>query len=288
MSAGDELKQLIVGIDPGTTIGYAIFDLDAKTFSLGSRREMSKEELVDLIRREGKPSLLACDVNPAPELLLKLASYFNSRIFIPEKDMSEREKNQLVGGMRFSNEHEKDAAAAAMRAFRFYENKLRQIDRVLKEKGISEKAGEIKHLVLNNTSLSNALLMVDIEREIEMPKVRSKEEIKIDLDKKNRQIKELLNSNVELRKAVERLESENRSLREKLEFIERGVFERLARERETRRMEREITRLRQVVRSRGTKLNFKVPDSEEAEAVEEDRFDLEGMVSEYRKKHKDL
>jgi len=279
---------LIVGIDPGTTIGYAIFDLDTKTFSVGSKREMSKEELTDLISREGKPSLLACDVNPAPELLLKLASYFNSRVFVPGKDMGEREKNQLVAGMRFSNEHEKDAAAAAMRAFRFYENKLRQIDRVLKEKGISEKAGEIKHLVLNSTSLNNALLMVDIEREIEMPKVRNREETRIDLNKKNRQLKELLNSNVELRKAVERLESENKSLREKLEFIERGVFERLARERESRRMEREITRLKHVVRSKDHKSNLKVPDSEEAESVEEDRFDLEGMVSEYRKKHKDL
>ncbi|MCX6775857.1 MAG: DUF460 domain-containing protein [Candidatus Micrarchaeota archaeon] len=287
MIAGDELKQLIIGIDPGTTIGYAIFDFEKKTFSVGSKREMSKEELVDIISKEGKPSLLACDVNHAPELLLKLASYFNSRVFIPDKDMSEREKNQLVEGMKFSNEHEKDAAAAAMKAFRFYENKLRQIDRILKEKGLSDKAAEIKHLVLNRISLSNALLMVDIEREIEMPKVRGKEEIKIDLDKKNKQLKELLNSNVELRKAVDRLENENQLLRDKIKFLERGVFERLARENEIRRMEREVTRLKQVVRSK-YKPNVKSVDSIEAETEEEGEPDLEGMVEEYREKHKDL
>ncbi|MCX6776951.1 MAG: DUF460 domain-containing protein [Candidatus Micrarchaeota archaeon] len=287
MIAGDELKQLIIGIDPGTTIGYAIFDFEKKTFSVGSKREMSKEELVDIISKEGKPSLLACDVNHAPELLLKLASYFNSRVFIPDKDMSEREKNQLVEGMKFSNEHEKDAAAAAMKAFRFYENKLRQVDRILKEKGLSDKAAEIKHLVLNSTSLSNALLMVDIEREIEMPKVKGREETRIDLDKKNKQLKELLNSNVELRKAVDRLENENQLLRDKIKFLERGVFERLAREKEIRRMEREVTRLKQVVRSK-YKPHVKSVDSTEAETEEEGEPDLEGMVEEYREKHKDL
>jgi len=242
---------------------------------------MSKEEITDIISREGKPSLLACDVNPAPDLLLKLASYFNTRIFIPEKDMGEKEKRGLVKGMEFSNEHEKDAAAAAMKAFRFYENKLRQVERILKEKGLLEKADEIKHLVLNNTSLNNALLMVDIEREIEMPKLRSKEEAKVDLESKNKKLRELLDSNIELRKAVERLESENAALRAKLGFIERGVFERLARDREIRKKEIEIIRLR--IRSQGRK---KIDLKEAAE--KESGVDLEEIVEEYRKKHKHL
>ncbi|NYZ79146.1 DUF460 domain-containing protein [Candidatus Micrarchaeota archaeon] len=272
---------MIVGIDPGTTIGYAIFDLDMNPLLIGSKREMSKEELADMIRKKGKPSLLACDVNPAPDLLLKLASYFNTRIFIPEKDMGDREKSKLVKGMEFSNEHEMDAAAAAMKAFRFYENKLRQIDRVLKEKGISGKAGEIKHLVLNNTSLSNALLRVDIEREIEMPKIRSREETRIDLEGKNRQIKEILDSSIELRKAVERLESENASLMAKIRFMEKGVFERLAGDREMRKKEIEIMRLRQATRSTRS-MNLKEPAAKESEV------NLEGIIGDYRKKHKHL
>jgi hypothetical protein len=273
---------LIVGIDPGTTIGYAIFDLDMNEILVGSKREMSKEELADIIRKRGKPSLLACDVNPAPDLLLKLASYFNTRIFIPDKDMGDREKSELVKGMKFSNEHEMDAAAAAMKAFRFYENKLRQIDRILKEKGLSEKTGEIKHLVLNNTSLSNALLMVDIEREIEMPKVRSRGETRVDLESKNRQIKELLNSNIELKKAVERLENENAALGAKIRFMEKGVFERLARDREMRRKDIEIMRLKQATHHSKSRVDLK-------EAVaKESGVDLEGMIEEYRRKHKHL
>jgi hypothetical protein len=272
---------LIVGIDPGTTIGYAIFDLDMNPVLVGSKREMSKEELADIIRKMGKPSLLACDVNPAPDLLLKLASYFNTRIFIPEKDMGDREKSELVKGMEFSNEHEMDAAAAAVKAFRFYENKLRQIDRILREKGLSKKAGEIKHLVLNNTSLSNALLRIDIEREIETPKMRSREETKIDLESKNRQIKELLDSSIELRKAVERLEEENATLCAKIKFMEKGVFERLAGDREMRKKEIEIMRLKQMhhVKSR---VDLKEP------AEKDLAVDLEGMIEEYRKKHKHL
>jgi predicted RNase H-like nuclease (RuvC/YqgF family) len=249
---------------------------------VGSKREMSKEELVDVIRRRGKPSLLACDVNPAPDLLLKLASYFNTRIFIPERDMGDREKSELVRGMEFSNEHEMDAAAAAMKAFRFYENKLRQIDKTLRERGLSEKAGEIKHLVLNNTSLSNALLMVDIEREIETPVMRSREETKVDLESKNRQIKELLDSNIELRKAVERLEEENAALGAKIRFMEKGVFERLAGDREMRKKEIEIMRLRKAAHSSKSMEDLKKPVEEEL------RVNLEGIIGEYRKKHKDL
>lgn len=267
---------MIVGVDPGTTVGYAIFDLETKKISVGSKREMSKEELADLINKEGKPSLLATDVNPAPDMLVKLASYFNIRVSLPQKDMREDEKSKLVEGMRFSNEHERDAAAAAIRAYRAYENKLRQIDRILAERSISEKAGEVKHLVLNNTPLSDALLLIDIEREIEVPKVIGKEEAKITLEKKNRQLRELLISNAELRKAVERLENENKALREKLKLMERGVFERLAREREIRKRESEIRRLKEE------KLKPKRMEREERE------LDIEKIVEEYRKKHKHL
>lgn len=279
--AGDELNWLIVGIDPGTTIGYAIFDLEMNPILVGSKREMSKEELADIIRKKGKPSLLACDVNPAPDLLLKLASFFNTRVFVPGKDLGDREKSGLVKGMEFTNEHEMDAAAAAMKAFRFYENKLRQIDRILRERGLSEKAGEIKHLVLNNTSLSNALLRVDIEREIEMPKVRSREETRMDFESKNRQIKELLDSNIELRKAVEKLEEENAALIAKIKFMEKGVFERLAGDREMRKKEIEIMRLRRAAHSKSS-----VEVTKPAE--KQSGVDLEGIVGEYRKKHKDL
>lgn len=267
---------MIVGVDPGTTVGYAVFDLETKKLSVGSKREMSREELVDLISREGKPSLLACDVNPAPEMLIKLASYFNVRVSTPERDMGEDEKSKLVGEMKFSNEHERDAAAAAIRAYRVYENKLRQIDRVVAERGIPEKANEVKHLVLNNTSLSDALLLIDVEREIQTPEVKSKEEARITLEKKNRQLRELLISNAELRKAVERLENENAELRERLRRLERGVFERLAREKEIRKRDAEIRRLRE---ERVKKLEKKTVKK---------RLDVEEIVEEYRKRRKHL
>jgi len=251
-----------------------------RKLSIGSRREMGREGLADVISREGTPSLLACDVNPAPDMLIKLASYFNARLSVPDRDMGDREKSGLVKGMHFSNEHERDAAAAAMRAFRFYENKLRQIDRILKERNLTDKADEVKHLVLNNTSLSNALLMIDIEREIEMPKVKSREEAVINLDKKNKQLKELLVSNAELRKALDILEDENAALREKLKLLERGVFERLARDREFRKKEIEIMRLKD-------KKSRKKEVREESKS-EEGELDIEGIVEEYRGKHKHL
>lgn len=251
--------------------------MERKELSVGSKREMSREELVGLISKEGKPALLACDVNPPPDLVVKLASYFNVRVAVPERDMGEEEKSKLVGDRVFSNEHERDAAAAVIRAYRVYENKLRQIDRVLAEKGIPEKANEVKHLVLNGTSLSDALLLIDVEREIEVPEVKSREEARVTLEKKNKQLRELLISNAELRKAVERLERENEELREKVKKLESSVFERLAREREIRKRDAEIRRLRE---RRVKKVQKKAARKEE--------LDVEGIVEEYRKKRKHL
>jgi predicted RNase H-like nuclease (RuvC/YqgF family) len=114
-----------------------------------------------------------------------------------------------------------------------------------------------------------------------MPKVRSREETRVDLGSKNRQIKELLGSNIELRKAVERFENENAALKAKIRFMERGVFERLAGDREMRRRDIEIMRLKQAARNKSG-VDLKEP------AVKESGVDLGGMIEEYRRKHKDL
>lgn len=277
--SGDKLNYFIVGVDPGTTVAYAVFNLNGKLIGAGSRREMSREELTEKISSFGTPSVIACDVTPAPNLVLKLASSFNSKTFLPEKDLTEEEKRGITKGMKFENEHERDAAAAAIKAFNFFENKLRQIEKMLLERKLTAHVDEIKHLVLNNVSLQHALLMVEKgELKIENKK---REFGKDDFKRKEEEIKRLLNSNYELKKSLEKLKNEKKLLEMKIEKLESKTYEKVLRESEIRKREIEILRLKGILNKDKQK---EMPDYKETEQT----VNLENVVDEYRKKRKDL
>jgi hypothetical protein len=240
---------------------------------------MSREELTEKISSFGTPSVIACDVTPAPNLVLKLASSFNSKTFLPEKDLSEEEKRGITKGMKFENEHERDAAAAAIKAFNFFENKLRQIEKMLLERKLTAHVDEIKHLVLNNVSLQHALLMVEKdELKIENKKHEFGED---DFKRKEEEIKRLLNSNYELKKSLEKLKNEKKLLEMKIEKLESKTYEKVLRESEIRKREIEILRLKGILNKDKQK---EMPDYKETEQT----VNLENVVDEYRKKRKDL
>ena len=240
---------------------------------------MSREELIEKISSFGTPSIIACDVTPAPDLVLKLASSFNSKIFLPERDLSEDEKRSITKGMKFENEHERDAAAAAIKAFNFFENKLRQIEKMLLERKSTAHVDEIKHLILNNVSLQHALLMVEKgELKVENKKRKFGED---DFKRKDEEIRRLLNSNYELKKSLEKLKNEKKLLEMKIEKLENEAYEKVLRESEIRKREIEILRLRGILNKDKKK---ETADYEQKEKP----FDLESVVDEYRKKRKDL
>jgi len=274
------LRYLIAGIDPGTTVGIAVFDLSRNLLFLASEREMGKERIVERIKEFGKPAVVACDVTPAPDLIIKIAAAFNARIFTPEKNLTEEEKRELTRGYACANPHEADAVASVVRAFNAYDNKFRLIERVLRERGLAEKADEVKYLVLNAISIQNALLMLEIEREgkVKVPAMPSPAPSRLPEPKYLAEMKRIIAANMELRKAVERLEAEKRRLEEKMRLLERGVAERLARDKEIRRRDGEIARLRRMLAKRQRpKVNLKKLPAKYTP-------DIEQIVEEYREK----
>lgn len=156
---------ILVGIDPGTTIALAIFDLNRNLIKVESGKHFGKETIIEKIRKIGKPVLFACDVKPIPELVLELASSFNSLIFCPEKCLNKAEKRELAKNFSFSTKHEMDAIASGIKAFNRFDNKLRLIDRVMRELG-RNKGEEIKYWVLNGFSIKNALMVAGLEPDV--------------------------------------------------------------------------------------------------------------------------
>lgn len=239
----------------------------------------------------GKPVLFATDVSPAPEFVLKVAASFNSRVFEPNHDMSEREKFALSRGFAFENMHERDAIACAIKAYHGYANKFRQIEALLKSKDMAGKEDQVKAMVLDGFSVQNALLDLETEKELSAPQPQAKPQQapqEVDVSKKNEKIRELLHSNSELKKAIERLESERKLLQGKMLDLEKGIYERVLRDKEIRKRESRINVLSHV---REKKQQKKQSDLKalggkriQEKTSEEKKVDIDSIIMRYRQK----
>ncbi|HUL61928.1 MAG TPA: DUF460 domain-containing protein [Methanocella sp.] len=122
-------EHIIVGVDPGTTIGIAALNLDGELVGLVSSRVMSVPDIVGYIREKGKPVVVATDVVPPPATVEKIKRSFKATLFVPNERIAVDEKVKLARPYGYGNDHERDALAAAVKAYNAYKNKFAQIDR---------------------------------------------------------------------------------------------------------------------------------------------------------------
>jgi len=122
-------RYLIVGIDPGTTTAIATLDLDGNLLALSSSRQMAMSDVIEAIYRVGKPLVIASDVHEMPFSVEKVRRAFNGIAYSPRQDMSVETKHELTAPFPYQNDHERDALAAAVEAFRSYRNKFQNLIR---------------------------------------------------------------------------------------------------------------------------------------------------------------
>jgi predicted RNase H-like nuclease (RuvC/YqgF family) len=162
-------RGMIVGLDPGLTVGIAILDLKGNLISLSSFKEIRRSEIISHIITYGKTVLVATDVYPPPKTVRKLASILNSKISSPYRSMSVEAKIEIVDSFLQGidnntplevpqNAHERDALAAAVKTYRDNTNKFRQImKRALNAELNDNEIDKVKTLVINGVSISNAI-----------------------------------------------------------------------------------------------------------------------------------
>ncbi|MEM0372517.1 MAG: DUF460 domain-containing protein [archaeon] len=130
---GDSIKPIIAGIDPGSTVGIAVLDVRGNIIDVESGKGLSASDVIFELQSYGEPLIIAADRNPAPKSVKKIAAAFNALSFVPEEHLSVLEKKQLVRpyleSLKLMNNHEKDALAAALKAFGFYSSKLRNLEK---------------------------------------------------------------------------------------------------------------------------------------------------------------
>lgn len=165
-------KGIIVGLDPGLTVGVAIIDLDGNIIVVDSFKEISKAELINYIISYGKTVLIATDVQTPPKMVKKFATVLNSKINSPYKDLAVGSKKESVenylkefygrNGQKFNylpqNAHERDALAAAIHSYKNYQQKLQLIERRIQNHDLSLKdEDEIKIMVINDIPITKAI-----------------------------------------------------------------------------------------------------------------------------------
>jgi len=145
-----EEKGVIVGIDPGTTTGVAVLDLDGELCEVFSARDFSVNDVISFLTKYREVIIVAGDVTPAPRFVEKVSGSLSSVLYTPPKSLTVKDKKERVI-LKFSknayrNPHERDALAAALKAYKHYRNKLEQVGKRLGELNMQRHEGEIKEL----------------------------------------------------------------------------------------------------------------------------------------------
>ena len=218
-----ERKSIIVGIDPGITVGIAAIDLNGRIVALHSQRNMPVGEVFRFVSEIGHPVIVATDVSPAPGFVEKIARSFKAQLFVPRESLRIEEKNELLRnlGISVEDDHQRDALAAAYKAYLRLKPKLEHIDARLREAGLTKKADEVKALVIGGYNLGEAMQKVSFRERRREERVEEPARESVDVAPYIRRIREL-------EKRIEMLENENRELREVIRE-QRRTIERLER-----------------------------------------------------------
>jgi len=183
----------IVGIDPGTTVGISVLDLNGNLILTMSSKDMSVNDIIEKILDSGIPSIVATDVSSAPQTVEKIAVSMGAKLFYPAASISVREKNEIAKMYpSVKNAHERDSLSAALKAYQYYVNKFENIDSRLRELGLMGISGEVKTMVVKGHSVNSAIDLLTYERSAAGDKgVAREERPKRMVDDKDLSIQEL-------------------------------------------------------------------------------------------------
>lgn len=140
--------------------------MNGNLLSLKSCKEVSKADVINYIINHGKAILIASDVYPPPRMIKKLSSALNAKIHSPDRVMSVSSKIEIVENYMSEhsinlypeNAHERDALAAAIKTYKNYQNKLRQVEKRAKNLSLSkEMIDNIKSMVIRGHPITSAI-----------------------------------------------------------------------------------------------------------------------------------
>ena len=141
----DNSKLLVVGIDPGTTTAYAVLDLSGNVVSVKSAKNLGINALLAEVMQLGKIVVIGTDKAKIPSLVEDFSAKTGARIVYPKEDLKVEEKKSMVKEFKTENDHQDDALASSLFAFKRIKPVLERIDVFVKE----NKKENIKDNIIN-------------------------------------------------------------------------------------------------------------------------------------------
>ncbi|MBM5805016.1 MAG: DUF460 domain-containing protein [Candidatus Verstraetearchaeota archaeon] len=164
-NAAPPKRYLIAGVDPGMVCGLAVIDLSGRILHVSSGRGITRGQITRLLATLGRALVFATDVNPPPSLLVKLSASHSAILFSPEQSLKTSEKADLVERIvrnqriKVKDSHQRDALAAAAKAYSFYRNKLEQAVSHAQAEERPVQIEEVKANVLRGMSIKDAIAL---------------------------------------------------------------------------------------------------------------------------------
>ncbi len=167
----DERIKLIVGIDPGTTTGYAVFDVKGNLIETGAAKELALEQLISKIVALGNVLIVGCDKAKVPDLVSCFATKVGAKVICPDEDLLVDEKRKLAQNLPYKNTHEMDAVACALFAWKNVEPLFRKIDLFLLKENKTQISQKVKSIVIKNSlSIKSAVQFIETGQESQTQK----------------------------------------------------------------------------------------------------------------------
>ena len=267
-------RGLIVGIDPGPNTGIAVLNFSGKVLLIDSLRSAARGDIIRKITTLGDPTIVAADVTPPPNFVVKISKMMNAGLVYPERLYSSDEKNHIVNEysdkhtIRVKGAHKRDALFAAIKAHKKYGDLFEKIDKNLSSTEDLPLRNIVKQMVIREekniqeaiTEIKERMVKIEKPEIIQQKKEEELTDSEKDLNEKIDSLKELINRqtthienledlNEQLFEKEKNIRKENRDLKKRIERITNKQSRDLKRERAIETRDDELKFLRGKVKS---------------------------------------
>ena len=236
-------------------------DLKGRVLRTGSSRSWGFSELVGLLIESGHPLIIATDKNPVPGTVERIKRAFNAILHTPASSLSVEQKQRDTKLFDYSNEHERDALAAAIDAARSLRNKLESVQ---KRAPPDVELDELQMLVLRGHTVDSAINLLKkplaptenhVQRLVPAPEkdLRGPDilYLKAIIKRQDEQISRLLSYVADLKESLQLGQENVVKLQDKISVIRSQDAKNVKRDREVTFRQKEIDRLStELVRSK--------------------------------------
>jgi hypothetical protein len=209
--------KLIAGIDPGTTVGWAVINLRGEFVAAGSQKELDLDSLISVFTGLGRVIVVGSDKAKIPSFVHDAAAKLGARLVGPGQDARVEEKRVMTAGFSFVNSHEMDALAGALLASKKIQSLLNKVHHFLvreKKLGMFEDVAEL--VLKEEISIRAAVLLLT-------PKAAPEKEEKTEEKRRDDDIVRLYSALSRARKDNALLLQKNRQMQGRLLQIEKQL-----------------------------------------------------------------